>query len=65
MGDITWEIEEQERKGKIYASMQDDVARYRQALALIASPMRPDGTFNRDRESCRQLAQEALFPKKP
>lgn len=31
-----------------------------QALELIAAPKRPDGTWNRDRESCRQLAVEAL-----
>lgn len=32
----------------------------REALELIAAPMRPDGTWNRDRESCRQIAAEAL-----
>ena len=32
----------------------------RQALELIAAPQRPDGTWNRDREACRQLAAEAL-----
>jgi hypothetical protein len=32
----------------------------RAALELIAAPMRPDGTWNRDREACRQLAAEAL-----
>jgi hypothetical protein len=32
----------------------------RQALELIAAPVRPDGTWNRDREACRQLAAEAL-----
>ena len=31
-----------------------------QALELIAAPMRPDGTWNRDREACRELAAEAL-----
>ena len=30
------------------------------ALELIAAPRRPDGTWNRDREACRQLAAEAL-----
>lgn len=34
--------------------------RLRQALELIASPRRPDGTWNRDREACRQLAADAL-----
>ena len=32
----------------------------RAALELIAAPMRADGTWNRDREACRQLAAEAL-----
>ena len=32
----------------------------RKALELIAAPMRPDGTWNRDREACRELAAEAL-----
>ena len=32
----------------------------RNALELIAAPMRPDGTWNRDREACRELAAEAL-----
>jgi|GEM_PF-1493303 len=37
-----------------------DVARLRAALELIASPMRPDGTYNRDRAACGTLASEAL-----
>jgi hypothetical protein len=32
----------------------------RAALELIAAPMRPDGSWNRDREACRQIAAEAL-----
>lgn len=32
----------------------------RETLELIAAPMRPDGTWNRDREACRELAAEAL-----
>ena len=32
----------------------------RAALELIAAPQRPDGTWNRDREACRELAAEAL-----
>lgn len=32
----------------------------RKVLELIAAPMRADGTWNRDREACRQLAAEAL-----
>lgn len=30
------------------------------ALALIASPARPDGTWNRDRKACEILATETL-----
>ncbi|GBG14271.1 ribonuclease HI [Novimethylophilus kurashikiensis] len=30
------------------------------ALELIAAPARPDGTYNRCREACEQLAQETL-----
>ena len=32
----------------------------RTALEIIAAPRRPDGTWNRDREACRQIAAEAL-----
>ena len=32
----------------------------RDVLELIAAPMRTDGTWNRDREACRQMAAEAL-----
>jgi hypothetical protein len=36
------------------------LARCQRALTTIAMPVRPDGTFNNDRESCRQIAQSAL-----
>jgi hypothetical protein len=32
----------------------------RAALELIAAPQRPDGTWNRDREACRELTAEVL-----
>lgn len=32
----------------------------RAALELIAAPMRPDGSWNRDRAACQQIAAEAL-----
>ena len=32
----------------------------REALELIAAPQRTDGTWNRDREACRELAAEVL-----
>lgn len=31
-----------------------------QALELISSPERPDGTYNRDRRACELLAKEAI-----
>jgi hypothetical protein len=38
----------------------NEIARLREALELIASPKQPDGTYNRSREACEQLAKEAL-----
>jgi hypothetical protein len=35
-------------------------ARLRDALELIAAPMRPDGTWNRERLACQQIAIAAL-----
>lgn len=32
-------------------------------LSLIASPMRADGTYNRDRAACQKLAEDALSKK--
>lgn len=29
-------------------------------LRLIATPIRPDGTWNRDRKACQQIAEKAL-----
>jgi len=37
-----------------------DVARLRAALELIAVPMRPDGSYNRDRGACGSIARGAL-----
>jgi len=34
--------------------------RLRAALELVAMPKRPDGTYNRGREACEQVATEAL-----
>jgi hypothetical protein len=38
----------------------EDISILTQALSLIAAPMRPDGTWNRDRRACQILAEEAL-----
>jgi hypothetical protein len=37
--------------------------RFREALELIAAPKRPDGTYNRCREACKELARAALEEK--
>lgn len=45
------------------AHKEQECARLRAALELIATPKRSDGTYNRCREACEQLAREALDPK--
>ena len=35
-------------------------SKYEEILALIAAPVRSDGTFNRSREACQKLAEELL-----
>lgn len=42
------------------AAAKAQIDRLRNTLELIASPMRPDGTWNRDRMACQQLAERAL-----
>jgi hypothetical protein len=44
------------------AASKAEVERLRAALELIATPRRPDGTYNRCREACETLAKEALNP---
>lgn len=39
---------------------RDSVMDMRSALELIAAPMRPDGTWNRDRAACQAIAAQAL-----
>jgi hypothetical protein len=40
--------------------LEDRLAQAQSALELIASPKRPDGTWNRDREACRDLAAKTI-----
>ena len=42
------------------AQERREIDRLREALQLIAAPMRPDGTYNRDRRACELLARAAL-----
>jgi hypothetical protein len=41
-------------------TLMTKLGEYENTLRLIAAPKRPDGTFNRDRESCRALAENIL-----
>lgn len=44
------------REALLASQLRDAIA----ALELIAAPKRPDGTYNRCREACEQLARETL-----
>ncbi len=41
-------------------TLMTQLGEYETTLRLIAAPKRPDGTFNRDRDSCRVLAENIL-----
>lgn len=45
---------------RVGIAAQARAERLEEALRLIAAPIRPDGTWNRDREACRQIACDAL-----
>lgn len=57
-------IAEMQRTGRAQADAlavaYSEIARLRAALQLIATPLRPDGTWNRSRAACMEIAQEAL-----
>lgn len=52
------------RENEFISNREADVLgendRLREALELIAAPMRPDGTWNRDRQACAELARGVL-----
>ena len=52
--------DERAKKSDALIAAVDDIVRLRAALDLIAAPMRPDGTYNRDRAACGIIAREAL-----
>jgi hypothetical protein len=58
-GDMT-ELENERLKQELL-DLQARTAEYDSALRLIACPRRPDGTYNRDRMACEELARKALF----
>lgn len=47
-------------QARIIMRIKEENSRLREALELIALPVRPDGTWNRDRQACMELAREAL-----
>ena len=40
--------------------LMKQIADYESVLSLIAAPVRPDGTYNRDRNACGMLATNVL-----
>ena len=52
--------DERAKKSDALIAAVDDIPQLRAALELIAAPMRPDGTYNRDRAACGILARAAL-----
>jgi hypothetical protein len=50
LGGIVW----------LRSKIECDELKMRSALELIATPMRADGTWNRDRAACQELAKSAL-----
>ena len=52
--------DERAKKSDALLAAAQDITRMHSALELIASPMRPDGSYNRDRAACGTLAREAL-----
>lgn len=56
-------IERAEKAEAQLAASRAECGRLRGALELIAAPKRSDGTWNRDREACRALAQTELDTK--
>ena len=51
---------ENERLRREMTAAVDNIVRLRAALELIAAPMRPDGSYNRDRGACGSIARGAL-----
>ncbi len=41
-------------------TLQEDLSKAQAALEMIATPMRPDGTYNLERRACELLAKDAL-----
>jgi septal ring factor EnvC (AmiA/AmiB activator) len=52
--------DERAKKSDALLAAAQDITRMHSALELIAAPMRPDGSYNRDRAACGTLARATL-----
>jgi hypothetical protein len=57
---IAGHISGRHAQNELMAALADEHEKMHRALTLIAGPMRPDGTFNLDRQACADLARQAL-----
>ena len=60
---MTWHTEIYDREQRLIKERNQVITALEEAkavLRLIASPRRPDGTYNRDRQACEDLARETL-----
>jgi hypothetical protein len=48
-------------QAELHGEAEARAERLAEAMRMIAAPIRPDGTWNRDREACRQIARDALI----
>lgn len=53
-------VEHQAEQSRRIKRLEAENSRMRSALTLIAAEKRADGTYNRCREACEQLAKSAL-----
>jgi hypothetical protein len=64
LGDLAEEIMRERKRSESAEAERDahaaTIARLLGVLELIALPKRPDGTYNRSREACEQLARKAI-----
>jgi hypothetical protein len=57
---LRWEKLKNEELNKENAKLKFLLGGVESALRLISCPMRPDGTWNRSRESCQKIAEETI-----
>lgn len=57
---LEWEKLKNEELSKENTKLKFLLGGVESALRLIACPMRPDGTWNRSRESCQKIAESTI-----